>query len=204
MAPKRKNNKTTIEIIKAFAKEYVFCCVSRIYKTSKNKLIFVCKHGHRFRVSWYRFCRNQQCPKCLIGYQERFVRKVVEKLFVREFIKIRPKWLKYITGRCLELDMYNGDLAFEYNGSQHYKVIRRFRGTKKKLELQQERDVFKQAKCKELGVTLITVPQLFDMLDPYDIKAFIKNELLTAGYPLPKNFDDIEINVEDILAEVKA
>lgn len=199
MPPRKK----TIEQIKKASLKLGFVCSSRIYKSSKHKLTFTCSNGHKFRSSWYKLCRFKTCPKCIRGYQERFVRKVVEKLFNRKFEKVRPDWLKYITGRNLELDMYNNDLAFEYNGIQHEKVIKRFGGTKKKLISQKERDQFKSNKCKELGITLIVVPQLWDILDPFLIKEYIKQKIIESKYPLPDNFENIDIDVEAFLNEAR-
>ena len=58
----------------------------------------------------------------------------------------------------LELDCFNEDLklAFEYQGTQHYKPVRRW-GGKKAFEKQQYRDEIKRQKCKELGIRLIEV-----------------------------------------------
>ena len=175
-----------------------------MYKGSKYKLSFRCKHNHSFRMTWYKLSRVKQCPKCLRGYQERFVRLVVEELFRKSFEKIRPDWLVYSkTGRKLELDMYNGNLAFEYNGKQHYQTMRRFRVTKKKLVEQQERDAYKANVCQELGITLIVVPQLFDMLDPYDIKEYIEGELNRYNYAIPKSFIKAQLDIDYLLAKAK-
>jgi len=198
--------KISLEYIQEQSKNLGFICISKQYKGSKYKLAFKCSHDHIFRMTWYRFYKMQCCKKCLRGYQERFVRLVVEQLFDNEFLKIRPNWLKYPkTNRNLELDMYNESLhlAFEYNGKQHYQTMRRFRVTKKKLLEQQQRDLYKNLICKDCKITLITIPQLYDMLDPYDIKEYIEGELNKFGYILPESFVKAQLDIDKLLRIAK-
>lgn len=60
------------------------------------------------------------------------------------------------TRRKLELDLYipSLNLAFEYNGQQHYKDIGYFQPTHQ----YQTRDDLKQQACKLAGISLISVP----------------------------------------------
>lgn len=53
---------------------------------------------------------------------ERTARELLETRLGKPFTKIRPSWLPGDKGRNLELDGYCEELnlAFEYNGSQHY------------------------------------------------------------------------------------
>ena len=107
---------------------------------------------------------------------EKACRKYFEKRFGKEFVRIRPNFLKYPpTGRNLELDGYCEDLnlAFEYNGKQHYKYTKRFHGENcEKFHDQVSRDNFKGKKCAELGIRLIIVPDL----DEDELKQFIDVE----------------------------
>nr|QBK92774.1 MAG: restriction endonuclease [Pithovirus LCPAC401] len=87
--------------------------------------------------------------------------RVLEKLFDREFKRVRPPFLKSPeTGRNLELDCYNEELklAIEYNGRQHYKYPSFPGFTEDQFKAQLQRDQFKRERCNELGIFLITVP----------------------------------------------
>jgi hypothetical protein len=108
-------------------------------------------------------------------------RIILENLFKSPFISIRPDFLKYPkTGKNLELDMYNEDLklALEYDGVHHRKFTEFFHKTEQDFFDQQDRDQFKEEKCKELGITLIRVP---DTVKFDDLEKYIKNELDKKG-----------------------
>ena len=106
---------------------------------------------------------------------EKICKEVAERLFNRPFIKIRPNFLKNDrTGNNLELDVYNDELklAIEYNGIQHYKYVPHFhRKGQEDFEAQKYRDAFKEEKCRENGISLITVPYL---IKHHEIEGFIK------------------------------
>lgn len=108
-------------------------------------------------------------------------RIILENLFKSHFISIRPDFLKYPkTGKNLELDMYNEDLklALEYDGVHHRKFTEFFHKTEQDFFDQQDRDQFKEERCKELGITLIRVP---DTVKFDDLEKYIKNELDKKG-----------------------
>lgn len=121
-------------------------------------------------------------------------RRIFEKLLEPyKFPSVRPDWLKSpLTGCNLELDGYNGDimtdkgqgLAFEYDGKQHKRYVKKFHKTKNDFEYQKERDRFKNKVCKEKGVTLIRIPHKvkYEYLENYiraaleNIKVYEKND----------------------------
>lgn len=108
-------------------------------------------------------------------------RFILENIFRCSFITIRPDFLKYPkSGKNLELDMYNSDLklALEYDGIHHRKYTEFFHKSKQDFIDQQDRDNFKEDKCKELGITLIRVP---DTIKYENLEEYIKNELDTRG-----------------------
>lgn len=86
---------------------------------------------------------------------------MLEHVFKRPFVKVRPDFLyNDVTGYNLELDLYNPELklAIEINGDQHYKFIPFFHRNKDAFTKQRYRDEMKKWKCKEAGITLISVP----------------------------------------------
>lgn len=108
-------------------------------------------------------------------------RIIMENLFRTPFISVRPDFLKYDkTGKNLELDVFNSDLmiALEYDGIHHRKFTEFFHKSEQDFLDQQERDNFKEDKCKELGITLIRVP---DTVKYEDLEDYIKGELDKRG-----------------------
>jgi hypothetical protein len=108
-------------------------------------------------------------------------RIIMENLFKASFISVRPDFLKYDkTGKNLELDVFNSDLmiALEYDGIHHRKFTEFFHKSEQDFIEQQERDKFKEEKCKELGIVLIRVP---DTVKYEDLEDYIKEELDKRG-----------------------
>ena len=66
--------------------------------------------------------------RCLVNASKKF-----EKLFEKKFPKNRPEFLRRSNGRKLELDGYNEELeiAFEYQGKQHYEYLHCFHRQRK-------------------------------------------------------------------------
>jgi len=87
-------------------------------------------------------------------------RRALVEMFNKEFIKVRPEFLKNPnTKRCLELDCYNKELrlAIEYQGEQHYNWPNYTRQTFKDFKKQLWRDDFKLAACETNNIYLIRV-----------------------------------------------
>lgn len=80
------------------------------------------------------------------------------------------------TGRCLELDIYNAELAIavEYNGRQHYFYTKKFHSSVRDFESQVRRDETKRLLCAKHGIYLIEVPYNVAVKD---IERFILNSL---------------------------
>lgn len=112
-----------------------------------------------------------------ISKAERKCKEIVEQYYNLPFRKIRPNFLKHKKGRNLELDIYNDDLklAIEVNGRQHREFCPRFHKNYSDFEEQLERDKFKNDRCKEVGIYLITISDKikYDELEKY-LKMMLK------------------------------
>ena len=88
----------------------------------------------------------------------------IEELTGQEFkFNVRPSFLRSpLTGRNLELDIYSDNPAFrvavEYNGRQHYIFPNYFHQDEAAFHSVVRHDVFKQKRCAQLGIYLITIP----------------------------------------------
>lgn len=124
-----------------------------------------CRNGRNFEKNGEKFCLN-----------------TMEELFDCKFRKSRPKWLlNPETGKALELDGYNKELeiAFEYNGIQHYSFeATPFFKTREQYNKQIERDKFKQRMCRKKGIILLIIPYNINRgkLKEYLITEFLKEK----------------------------
>ena len=117
---------------------------------------------------------SKWCPNCSSFRSEKLCREIFEDLLLEPFNKIRPQWLDK-----LELDGYNESLniAFEYNGKQHYEFIKHFHNNIEIFEQQKARDKKKYAICQKRGLNLIIIPYQYDFRNPEEMREFIFNEL---------------------------
>ncbi len=147
-------------LIGLFVLVILVCCGKRSKKKSKWSWDDIYQ-------SFSLFKKNKPIPK----KHESRCRFIFETLFQAPFTSIRPDFLRYKTGKNLELDGYNDELklAFEYQGVQHRKYTPMFHKSYRDFVKQQERDQFKKEKCHELGIRLIEIPDtiLFDDLETY-------------------------------------
>lgn len=136
-----------------------------------------CAHGHRWEASGEKVLRiGTWCPICgKSNISEEKFRLTIEAMLGTKFPKKRPNWLRNVRGNKMELDGYNKDyqIAFEYNGIQHYKSIP-FLHTNSNLKQRIEDDRTKLELCKQNNILLIVVPYSVTV-DNYE--KFIKNEL---------------------------
>ncbi len=111
-------------------------------------------------------------------------REIFQDIFNKPFAKIRPDFLKNKkSGKNLELDGYNKDLnlAFEYQGAQHYNFTPYFHKSQEHFADQVYRDKLKQEICDDKGITLIVIPYNV----PYeDLRDYIELKLSEAGYDI--------------------
>lgn len=112
--------------------------------------------------------------------KERKCREILERIFNKPFIRVRPNFLKNPkTGHNLEIDCYNDELkiGLEYCGIQHYQYPNFIHRTRKEFEDLVERDRIKDRLCKEHGIHLIRVPYNIpeDQLEGY-IRSRLPNQ----------------------------
>jgi len=173
--------KKDLKEIKLYVKEkYNGECLTINYKNQETKMIFKCKEEHEFERTWREIKRDIWCSRCNPSKGESFCRKFFEEKFGKEFPKIRPEWLTNENGNRLELDGYCEELniAFEYNGRQHYEIVKDFKMTEEDLLFTQEMDKIKKEKCLERDIILYIIPQFKKKFSKKQIEYIIKNHNL--------------------------
>jgi hypothetical protein len=136
--------------------------------------------------------QNSGCPTCAAGRGETITKNIFKLLFNSNFNKIRPKWLiNPNTNYSLELDGYSPELnmAFEYNGSQHYKEVV---FSSESLEAIQKRDIIKKQICKDLGIDFVVIKQ-YSSLTKKGIFAELQMSLKRFNFDKQFLFNIIEI-----------
>ena len=155
--------------------------LSNIYNNVKEKLLWKCNECSNEWNTTLDAIINAKCgcPECSAYKTEKLCRIIIQDITNLTFCKEKPKFLN-----GLELDGYNKDLqiAFEYNGLQHYKYIPHFhRNGIKDFLSQHFRDRLKKHLCEINGVDLIIIPYIYDYRDEDKLYKFIYNELDKRG-----------------------
>jgi len=137
-------------------------CLSSEYNHLRAKLKWQCAFGHQ----WLSSLRNVKehrtwCPTCASGRSEKQVRDIFQLIFCGYlFRKMRPDFLASGNGRNLELDGYcpTLQLAFEFQGEQHYIRDSYFNTLGSGFDAQLHRDRLKVKLCRLAGVRLVVIP----------------------------------------------
>jgi len=181
-------------------------CLTENFTNASLKLKWECRIGHTWQAIGSDIVRGQWCPECVTTICERTCRKILEFLYKKDFPKKRPPWLKLSTGGRLELDGYCKDLniAFEYNGTQHYNFVRFWHKTQECFEMHQKRDEEKLRLCREKGVKLIVIPYTVKY---YDLYRYIRDLCLDLSEDIPQSIDyeilDIRAPEQDKLQMIR-
>ena len=130
-------------------------CLSRVYKNARSDLAWQCVNGHEWQATPDNVKRGTWCPYCqnVDRISEEKCRYIFEWLTGYKFSKNR-----HILNSRQELDGYCAEInvAFEFNGIQHYKPIDRFRGQKSFDELQRN-DKIKEDYCKSNYIPFLVI-----------------------------------------------
>ncbi len=119
----------------------------------------------------FRFNKDSQSS---VG--ENLLYQIICRIFTDQLVMRhhRPAWLLK-----LELDIYlpTLNLAFEYQGQQHFHPIKAW-GGEEALKKVQERDKRKAEICKKVGVKLITVSYTEPLTEDYIRRLLVEQSLL--------------------------
>lgn len=154
-------------------------CLSSTYKNNRTKLRWQCRDGHEWEARPDHILEGHWCPTCQNKQGEVFCRTWLERAFSKPFPQVWPEWLRSGRGRKLQLDGFNEELglAFEYQGSQHYRYLDWFHKSPEDFEKQKLRDAEKLAVCLDRGVLVLLVPY-----NAWPVGSFMKKQLELWGF----------------------
>lgn len=147
--------------------------------STDNKVKCQCECGTIRIVSVYTL-QSRQSTNCgcttPIYKTEIKCREIIEDLLGYKFIKKRFTDIPSV--RYIELDGYCEELqlAFEYDGEQHYKEVA-FGSNSHSLEKRKQRDALKDQYCLDKSIKLIRIPYT----QKQNLCTFIKSELVKNG-----------------------
>lgn len=187
----------SIATMHAIAEQRGGKCISASYVGNHRKLTWQCSVGHMWEAVPSSIKSGTWCPECAAGLGERICREHFVQLLGCPFPKVRPKWLRTEHGTQLELDGYSEkmNLAFEYQGAQHFSRNSYYHKTKDAFVLLQTLDGLKRELCKTRGVVLIEVPEMPTLMEVDQLKSFIREKCVTANVALSAFFDSTEVNL---------
>lgn len=121
---------------------------------SETRYEWKCRNSHVWIARPHVIKNGKTCPVCFAGIgKEEKCRFVFEQLTGKTFCKTRKALGGLeLDGYCKELDM-----AFEYQGQQHYKE-HFWHSKNQSFSQQKERDKEKTRLCQELGIRKINIP----------------------------------------------
>lgn len=173
------------------------------YTNKYTDLKIQCKVGHYFNTDWHRIKNSKTwCPDCNIPLSELICKYIIEQIFKKSFIKIRPDFLKNSkTGYNLEIDLYNEELniGLEHQGRHHYED--NVYSKTSNLQYTQRNDQLKIELTKKHGCKLIVIPELFKQTKIKDLQDFIISECKKQNIQLPDTIFKIKIDINKIIRD---
>lgn len=200
--------KKTIRDMRLLAKFRKGKCLSKEYRGCEVKLRWQCKEGHVWEATLTSILRGTWCPICTAYLSEKICRKYFEEIFREKFPKSRPNWLINRRGHLMELDGFckSLNLAFEYQGAQHY-IDYPFFGKYNDFKTRKEDDNIKKSLCKWHKIILLEVPYnvRYNEMGSYILKLCKKNHLRTPTVNLSRlNYKKFDIYSSDNLDTIKS
>lgn len=158
------------ENYKLLEKEYVNC---------KSKMKYECPEGHINSTTWTYFRVGHRCPECSKGRTERRVGEILRHIYPNREI-VNQDNLGFLGKQSVDFSIPELKIAVEYDGIHHYEPTR-FGGislerAEKRFQLQCQRDLSKEQKCKKEGYSLVRIPY-FEEVSVENIRRILERQL---------------------------
>lgn len=150
-------------------------CLTDSYYNQNSLISVRCQNGHIWTTKYLYLQRGTWCPKCTLkNVKEDQCRFILEQLTGYKFPTNREILgnKQHLDGYCEELN-----LAFEYDGEHHFKLVTQFHDNRTNLKYRQNKDLIKNELCKSMGINLIRI----SYLESNNLENYIKNKLLNFG-----------------------
>jgi hypothetical protein len=149
------NKKLSYDYVKDFIEKDGYLLLSKEYIDCKKKLKIECTNHHQFKMTFSNFKLGHRCPLCvrITSIDEKNIVDYVKNIYNGKVIENdRTLIINPITNRMLELDIYLPDLnkAIEYNGVYWHSKPNAI-----------EKDNIKNEQCKQKGIDLLVVDEMF-------------------------------------------
>lgn len=139
------NRIVTIEEIHILAQEKKGECLSKKYVNNRKLMDFRCQYNHKFKMSARKVKHGQWCKYCSKYITQEKIRYILQSLTGYDWPSNRKVIFLY------EIDMYSSvdNIGFEYNGRQHYHLIKEYHKNGQGFESQKKRDKIKLERCRQ-------------------------------------------------------
>jgi len=184
-------------VVKQLVEERGGSVLSIVHEGGKKYVLYRCQEGHLNKGLYTNLKKGTWCDRCSSGLGERICRAFFEVVFGKEFNKARPAWLRSDKGRLMELDGYchELDIAFEYNGIQHYALGTRYIRDERKLQKRKEKDARKVELCQERGIRLFVIPEITGGPIIDKLKDVVREQSSVFGIELPDDYFSRQIDL---------
>ncbi|ALH06785.1 endonuclease [Port-miou virus] len=154
-----------------------------VFRSAKNKYLFVCKRNHEFQIALYSISAGQWCAKCKNKTETKLL-SFLEKHFGEVVHQFKVSWCKNPdTNKFMPFDFCVGKTIIELDGPQHYEQVRNW----KTPEVTQKNDRYKEDCAAKNGYSVLRILQEDVWEDKIDWRHLLLENIRDYDEPTIKN-----------------
>lgn len=136
-----------------------------IYINAKTKITIICKKHGKFEQTPNDHLNGRGCAKCLEWKGERRIRQILEKHGIKFESQYRIDSCKNVNPLPFDFYVVKNNLLIEFQGVQHYKIIKKF-GGEEAFKQRQSHDKIKREFALSNGYNFLEITYLdFDNIE---------------------------------------